>query len=167
MTTNPAELRNEIATLEEQLRHKKAALYHATAPSVVERAAYKLAQKTERKAQRKLRYQTENGITVRRLEEAGCKVRVTHVRPTLLKGKRHDVRVMVPTYLRQFHTFTARGGATFVEIYPNGGGEPICVHAVCHDSDGFDYRMGIKLALERLSTADITRLLTAGEVTLR
>jgi len=114
----------------------------------------------EERAQRlKTRYATHNGLTIEKLRKAGLKVSVSHIRYTQQDGVKP--LIPVPSYLRKVAEFTPFGGATHICIVlPTSDSVPICVSSVCHIDDCFDYKMGVKIALDQFTQEEADLLLS-------
>lgn len=113
-----------------------------------------------RKLEKTEKYKTRNGLTIYGLRKAGNDVKVTHVRYATMKDV--AVPVPVPSYLRKFVDFTARGGATHIVI-TTATGETVAVSSVCHEDDSFDYKLGVKIALDQISDEEADYLLNPAE----
>lgn len=128
-----------------------------------------------RKAKLAARYITNNGLTIHKLRLAGNDVMVSHIRFTEVPGNTvtHEngelvkqpftVLQPVPSNLRKFYDFTAKGGATHIVITKRDGSQ-VAVASYCHELDGFDYKLGVKLALDCFSIEDAHQLLTPAAV---
>lgn len=132
--------------------------------------------KARRDAETKARYQTENGLTIYNLRKAGNKVQVIHLRNMVIDGV--PIPVPVPTYLKDVSThwqrvntpegveydytagthFYEMGGTTHVSII-NKQDEKMLVTSVCHLADHYCYKMGIKVALDKIPPEVADKLL--------
>jgi hypothetical protein len=119
--------------------------------------------RAEQKASRKEKYKTTNGLTVYKLRQAGVTVKVTHIRYCDLPGV--NTLTPVPSYLRGLYDFTPKGGATHIKL-TNLMGETIALTSVCHHIDSFDYKMGVKIALDQILQHEADELLAGLEATL-
>jgi hypothetical protein len=149
-----AEIKAEILNKQKEIRACEAQFYQLGYKNVDQApiiAARKLAKKEK--------YKTTNGLTVENLRKAGHKVKVVHVRYTAFEGVK--VLVPVPSFLRGVAKFTAFGGATHIVITTPASDSPdIAVSSVCHTDDCFDYRLGVKRALDEISQDEATLLLS-------
>lgn len=115
---------------------------------------------------------TENGLTIHNLRKAGCKVLVSHIRfaDTMVVKQIKDPLtdklveivefqpVPVPSYMRKYVDFNAKGGATYIVVEKDGH-EPIMASSHCHQLDSFDYKMGVKRALDLITQQEADELL--------
>lgn len=147
------QLLNEMGEIE-QLQHElaiktrqtKAKLYEAK--NKLDKSAVTQLKKDNHAKLMRVRYTTNNGLTIHNLRQAGNTVSVSHIRYAKVPGVAVDVPV--PSFLRGAFDFCARGGSTHITIIkPNG--EWTCLSSVCHSDDSFDYKMGVKTALEQLT----------------
>lgn len=160
-----AELLNELEDIEQQsadlsLRVKeiRTKLYQEKAakltPEAREQHAKNQAQAS--KILKKIRYQTDNGLTIHNLRQAGNGVSISHIRYADIPGVK--VAVPIPSFMRGVYDFLPRGGVTYINIIkPNK--EWISLTSVCHIDDSFDYKMGVKTALEQLTDEEAYDLL--------
>lgn len=165
------ELLNELGSIEQQqhelqvkARNTVAELYREKARIIQENpeaaAEAENARKVGQRFLMKLRYETKNGLTIHNLRQAGHVVSISHIRYSDVEGVKNPVPV--PSYLRGAFKLSPRGGATHISILkPNG--EWICVSSICHQDDCFDYKLGVKTALEQLTQAEADELLTPVE----
>lgn len=119
------------------------------------RGTKKSAAKTT-KEMRAEKYKTINGLTIHNLRQAGNTVKITHIRYANMTGV--GVLVPIPSYLRKLTDFHPRGGATYVVI-TTPSKEVYSAVSVCNEVDCFDYRTGVKLALDRFSQGIADELL--------
>lgn len=166
-----AELLNRLLNVEQEqadlaVKHRKAKaeLYKAKNaldledPTIRERE--RKVRKEELRALNRMRYATDNGLTIHKLRQAGNTVSVVHIRYADIPGVAHAPPV--PSYLRGAYEFLPRGGATYITIIkPNG--EWMSLSSVCHVDDSFDYKLGVKYALEQLTQEEADELLVTKE----
>lgn len=131
--------------------------------------------KALRAAQRAARYTTENGLTIHKLRLAGNSVKVTHIRYTAVEGKRVEYKdgvkyevpfvtyQPVPSYLRKVVDFDGKGGCTYIVI-TTPEKQVYSVSSHCHELDAFDYKLGVKYALDLLTEAEAKILLSGAPV---
>ncbi len=137
------------------LRHELHRVAFKDKPSVEEVRAAK-------KAAKAAKYKTRNGLSVHALRLAGNQVRVTHMRKVFVPGIPKEL--VAPTYLRDHVEFRAKGGSTFIEVVDSEGNiHPVL--SVCHDHDHFDFKMGVKIALEQIDDESAALLLEGKAVT--
>ncbi len=96
----------------------------------------------------KARYATRTGITVHSLRQSGVTVVISHIR--------YADGMPVPSYMRKSFSFSPRGGATHITLEKNGN--EFTVSSVCHDTDSFDYKLGVTKALNLLTDEDLALL---------
>lgn len=108
----------------------------------------------------KERYKTRNGLTIHGLRQAGVIVTVNHIRYTDIPNV--PVLIPVPSYLRKLHDFNPRGGVTHITLVAPDG-QSFALTSICAMSDSFDYRMGVKIALDQLSHDDAKFLMSGTE----
>lgn len=151
MRTQIDEIETEIQGLKKQIRVKEFERYQATEKPTAET---RLARRARLRA---LKYKTKNGLDVYSLRKAGHKVKVTHIRYSA-----HDdisVFIPVPSYLRGIVEFYPRGGVTYLVI-TTADGQIFSANSLCHTSDCFDYKLGVKLCLDQISQDEATFLLS-------
>lgn len=116
----------------------------------------------------KAKCEASNGITVQKIQEAGNKVRVRHLRwayymsnADLLKYSRRMLtlirrKIVVPSSFRRdpLYRLLPKGGYTHVTIKTSAGGY-VCLSSECSEEDPFCYVKGVEKALERLSDVEI------------
>jgi len=148
------ENRKRIAQLQRQLHEAQ----KAAQPSEVEKTAARKAAKIQR-------YTTNNGLTIHKLRAAGNTVKVTHIRYTdvdVTYGQASRANCVatlpLPSYLRGMFPFNSKGGATYI-VVTNRRGKKFAVYSACHELDSFDYKLGVKLALEQFDEAQAKSLL--------
>jgi len=108
---------------------------------------------------KKQRYLTKNGLTIHKLRQAGVTVTVSHIRYV---DAGIEPLVPVPSSLRGVYNFHPRGGAThIIMVAPDG--TTIGVSSVCHVDDSFDYKMGVKIALDQVTQDEAEHLLSGLE----
>ena len=161
---------NSITTLQAQVNTAQAALNQA------KKALYEFKRdntipvdKAEiRKTQKMLKYRTSNGLTIHNLRLAGVKISCMHQRQALVPygtdtvtGKPVYAEAPVPSFMRGTYKFLPRGGATYITVEDKNG-ESVTVASLCHTIDSFDYKLGVKLALEHFSQEEATSLLKNG-----
>ena len=106
---------------------------------------------------------TKNGVTVEKLQAAGHKVRVKHMRWAVYLRQRYvgpGLRLMaVPSTFRKNpnYFFAAKGGYTHVVIQ-RPSGEYVCVSSECAQDDPFSYAVGVSTALDRLLPSELEYL---------
>lgn len=108
------------------------------------------------RAEHKSKYKTSNGLTVHNLRQAGVEVSISHIRYVEIEGS-PDL-VPVPSYLRKMYDFYPRGGATHIALVKPDGAW-MGVSSVCHIADSFDYKLGVKTALDQISADEAEDLL--------
>jgi hypothetical protein len=108
------------------------------------------------------KYKTKNGLTIHKLRLAGVSVKVSHIRYTTFD----DVAapVPVPSFMRESFHFLPRGGATHIHL-TTPDMDTSSVTSVCHPDDAFDYKMGVKLALDQFTQQEADDLLVGLDVT--
>lgn len=149
----------EFHNLKKKVRSIRAEIYSHPETKVA-KENHRSDEEASLKLYKKLRYTASNGLTIHKLRQANLKVVVTHVRYADIPGVK--VAVPVPSFLRGAYDFLPHGGATHITITkPNG--EWICLSSVCHEHDSFDYKYGVKTALEQLAQEEADSLLS-GEV---
>lgn len=165
-TSKVAELLNEMGEIEQQqqelvikAREARAKLYKAK-ETLDKSVVTKLKKEAHAKLMR-MRYATNNGLSIHALRQAGNKVSVSHIRYADIDGV--VALTPVPSFLRGAFTFFARGGATHITIVKPSG-EWVCLSSVCHIDDSFDYKMGVKTALEQLTPEEAHGFLNPEEV---
>lgn len=163
----PAELQLIVAGKQKELRTAQYELFKSTHVPVDQEK-----QKLLRKAAKKSKYETENGLTIHKLRQAGHKVLVSHTRYVLKKTKKparmadqpdQQMLVPCPSSLRKFTDFYPRGGQTYVHITTIDD-ETIITDSTCHFEDSFDYKLGIKHCLDSISMDAATELLAPLEI---
>jgi len=112
------------------------------------------------RARHKSKYKTSNGLTVHNLRQAGVEVSISHIRYIELEGS-NDL-IPVPSYLRKMYDFYPRGGATHIALVKPDGSW-MGVSSVCHVTDSFDYKLGVKVALDQISNDEAADLLAGLE----
>jgi len=153
------ELTANIAESQANIRKAQAELYTLTKTEVNPVEA-----KANRKAAKQLKYATTNGLTVYGLRQQGLDVSVTHIRNAHVPGVAHPVPV--PSYLKHIHPLAARGGATHVVVGITDKQDAdkvyslLAVTSVCHEVDSFDYKLGVKTALDQITPEDLKYLTT-------
>ena len=153
------QLTANIAESQANIRKAQAELYTLT-KTVVD----PVVAKANRKAAKQLKYATSNGLTVYGLRQQGFDVGVTHIRNAHVPGVEHPVPV--PSYLKHIHPLAARGGATHIVIGIQDKNKPetvyslLAVTSVCHEIDSFDYKLGVKTALDQITPEDLKYLTT-------
>lgn len=157
-----------------QARLEEAETAHRATVNKIKREAYenwvssgaKTAEAEDRRVAqalaRKTKYNTSNGVTIHKLRQAGVKVSVNHIRYSELPGIPH--LVPVPSYLRSMYDFYPRGGVTHITLVAPAG-ESYGLTSICHMSDSFDYKLGVKLCLEQLEAEDAEYLLSGLDAT--
>lgn len=153
-----------VEAKEKEIRTLTAEFYRTQGPTTD-----KAAQIAARKLARAEKYKTKNGLTVHELRKAGNRVRVCHVRYIEVPGV--AVAIPVPLYMKEMVPPNANGGPNFA---PNGGathihitsplGHEIGVSSVCHIDDSFDYKLGVKYALDQINQTQANNLLAVGAV---
>lgn len=118
------------------------------------------AVKELRKQQKLQKYKTSNGLTVHKLRLAGYEVKVTHIRFTDVHTPKLNhkgeligelvLTVPVNAYLHKVYDFNARGGVTHIVITNPDKTRWVAVQAICHEIDSYDYKLGVKTALENI-----------------
>jgi hypothetical protein len=104
------------------------------------------------------KYKTKNGLTIHSLRQAGNEVSVAHIRYAQYPGV--VTLVPVPSYMRKLaKKFYPNGGATHITIKNPASGGMVIVSSICHIDDSFDYRMGVKLALDQIDDVAATQLM--------
>jgi len=133
--------------------------------------------KATREAARAEKYATKNGLSITRLKELGYDITVSHIRNTLVKigegvGSKGNIQdilipVPIPAYLKHQFTPSARGGATHIIISVpvderelEGAGEWVGLTSICHADDAFDYKLGVKTALDTITPEEAADLIT-------
>lgn len=170
---------SKLATIDEQITENLENI------SALKRERYSLQKLTvtpvdktaERKAEKARKYTTTNGLTIHNLRLAGNRVVVTHVRYTAVPGERITRNEYgeketqefishqpIPSFMRGTHTFESRGGATYISV-TSPTGELTVVSSHCHEFDAFDYKLGVKKALDLFSAEDAKSLLNPIGVT--
>lgn len=144
----------EILTKQKEIRQCEAKLFQlGSKKKDVELIAKRRAEA------RKAKYKTKNGLTIEGLRKAGHKVRVSHIRYTEQPGV--AILIPVPSYMRKVANFTSYGGATHIVITtPLSDSPDIAISSVCHSDDCFDYKMGVKQALDTIEQADADNLMS-------
>ena len=137
--------------INKDIRDLKYELYKALPVKPEEELAI---QKAEAK---RIKYTSDNGLTIEKLQNAGFSVKVVHVRYMKLDGV--PVPVPVPVFLRDVVSFAARGGATHILVEDTDSGEYVVASSICHERDNFDYKFGVKLALEQFSKDEASHIL--------
>lgn len=146
----------ELQARLEELRRQQGPLLHELFAEIRKNRPSQDQILNERRKARKEKYQTTNGLTIYGLRQAGNKVRVVHIRymrpPTGLEEQPlMNLAVPVPTSLRHHNlNFLPNGGATYIEIVTPEN-KQILTSSICHEDDNFDYKMGVKTALDCLS----------------
>lgn len=149
-----AQLEETIATAKQDLQ--ALLMEHQRTTSKQDRA---FAFKLKRDAINKEKYAINNGLSVHKLRLAGNRVTIAHIRYVSIPTQDGaSVLQPVPSYLRNFHEFTPYGGATHISITTPENKEYL-TSSFCHLDDGFDYKMGVKRALESFSQAEADKLL--------
>lgn len=146
------------AALQQELQDAQKAVSQATAALYEFRkgAVQQVDKVAARKAAQAAKYTTKNGLTIHKLRLAGNEVKITHIRYTDIEGV--ATLVPVPSYMRTVYSFWPRGGATHIVItMPDG--RRWSATSVCHAIDSFDYKLGVKEALDSFSIEDATELL--------
>lgn len=155
LNVNQQELDKAKRDAKRDLYQLKAQLKSSLTPEAIEEE--KKAKRRELRDLNKIRYITKNGLTIYNLRQAGNTVNVMHIRYADVPGV--AVATPVPSYLRGAFDFMARGGATHITILrPDGSWT--CTSSVCHVDDSFDYKMGVKLALDLFTQDEADALLT-------
>ena len=124
-----------------------------------------------RKTQKLLKYRTSNGLTIHNLRLAGVKISCMHQRQAAVPygtdastGETLYAEAPVPSFMRGTYKFLPRGGATYITVEDKNG-ESVTVASLCHTIDSFDYKLGVKLALEHFTQEEATSLLKNGTLT--
>jgi hypothetical protein len=150
-----------IAQLQTELQAAKKAVNAATAAiyqfNKENQPAVQADKEAARKAAKVAKYATKNGLTIHKLRLAGNEVKITHIRYTDIPGV--PTLVAVPSYMRTVYSFWPRGGATHI-IITTPDGKRLAATSVCHCIDSFDYKLGVKQALEAFSNEDAADLLS-------
>lgn len=120
----------------------------------------------DRKAARKERYKTNNDLTIEKLRKAGHTVSVTHLRyvsKTTAQGT--EILVPVPCSLRSMvrNKLHPQGGQTWIAIKTIDD-KNVLVESTCHMDDHYEYKMGVKLALDSVPANVAEELLAPLEV---
>lgn len=118
---------------------------------------------TKRAADRAIRYSTKNGLTIKALQDAGVKVDITHTRYTNIGGAFRPQFIQVPSYLRDMYSFSPCGGSTHIRLR-KADGSWIGVASFCDPRDAFDYKKGVRCALNQLSQEEADELLNTAEI---
>lgn len=154
---------NDLVAAHHQARadlYKAKHMLEAKDPSIKQKEQQ--TRKEELKSLNRMRYATNNGLTVHKLRQAGNTVSVVHIRYADIPGV--CIAPPVPSYLRGAYNFLPRGGATYITIIkPNG--EWMSLSSICHNDDSFDYKLGVKYALEQLTQEEADELLVPSPVT--
>lgn len=103
-----------------------------------------------------VKYRTKNGLTIQKLKAKGHEVHVRHLRWASKSSDR--VEYMVPSYLRGHYGFNPLGGVSIVTVKTLLHGE-FSYAAQCRADEGFDYRLGIKYALDKIPQQIVEKLL--------
>ena len=140
----------QIKASEAETRKLKAEKY-----ALISASAKPVDKKALRKAEREKKYKTENGLTIHGLRLAGNEVRVTHIRYAKVPGV--STPVPVPSYMRGVYPFLSKGGATHIVIQ-RPDGIYVTTSSICHEIDSFDYKLGVKEALEQFNAEDVAAL---------
>ncbi|WP_394998905.1 hypothetical protein [Acinetobacter sp.] len=150
-----------FAQLQTELQNAKKAVSAATAAlyqfSKENQPAVQEDKVAARKAAKVAKYATKNGLTIHKLRLAGNEVKITHIRFTDIPGV--ATLVPVPSYMRTVYNFWPRGGATHIVI-TTPDGKRWAATSVCHCIDSFDYKLGVKEALDSFYLADAKELLS-------
>ena len=157
MKTNSREIRQKIAAEPEANKKTIRSLEHQAYLAWVEEGGREEAAQQAIAARKAMKdkYKTSNGLTVHKLRQAGVEVKVTHIRYTEMSN---GLLVPVPSYLRKQFDFHPRGGATHVTL-KSPDGSWLGVSSVCNQSDSFDYKLGIKIALDCITNDEAQELL--------
>ena len=168
------ELKASIEQHLKEIRGAQAEIYKLSVEGV-DREAVRQEQVEARKAARVEKYKTDNGLTIYNLRMAGNEVKVTHIRYTDITIPKLDhegnelgsitVTVPVPSYMRSVYNFNAKGGTTHIVITTPEGERHVCT-AICHEVDSYDYKLGVKLALDQVPDELAKELLTSRQLTL-
>lgn len=153
-------LSEEIAALQSNIANAKMQLQELIKKRTTLTKEEKLALlREERKRINEVKYAISNELSVHKLRLAGNQVSISHIRYVAVDTVEQDSLMLpVPSYLRNYHEFTPNGGATHITITsPNG--EQFLVSSYCHVIDNFDYKLGVKTALEGIDQATADRLL--------
>jgi hypothetical protein len=159
MDTNSTQ---EIATLEQQVSDAHKVIRKAQAR--IHQLNYKPKDpnvaKSLRKQQKEQKYKTNNGLSVHNLRLAGYEVKVTHIRLSDVQVPKYDhhgelvghniIPVAVNSYLHRVYDFNPRGGFTHIVITNPDNGAWILVRSICHEIDSYDYKLGVKTALDSI-----------------
>jgi len=153
-------LKDKIAELEKTIADAKVELQSLIKESKTISKEEKLALlREERALLNKDRYTISNGLSVHKLRLAGNRVSISHIRYVLMDAQdQTSVLLPIPSYLRNFHEFTPNGGATHISI-TTPDNEEFLVSSYCHVVDNFDYKLGVKIALEGFSQEMADKLL--------
>lgn len=169
--TNLQELEARLATLNQQANEVKKEIHAA-----IQQNSPKEDRKVARKQARAEKYKTANGLTIYALRLAGHQVNVTHIRYVEIEGeriRREDGQKVVekfttlqpvPSYLRNVYEFFGKGGSTYITI-TTPSGLTYAVSSHCHFLDSFDYKLGVKKALDVFDQADAFALLNGNAPT--
>jgi hypothetical protein len=124
------------------------------------------------------KYNTTNGATIEAFKKAGIKVHILHLRyegwmtnidqnvdlentADANRTLKFNPQFLVPSYMRKTCSFDPKGGVTHVILrLPNN--EVIRLTSLCSIKDTFDYKFGIKKALEQLTPETVQSLLNEG-----
>lgn len=158
------ELKEQFVSLCKQLRTVEFELYKVTNTPKPDKATIA----ANRKKAKTLKYKTENGLSIQDLRTAGNKVKVIHIRNTvvLIPKTTHDgelryhleLTMPVNSFMRKSYTFEPRGGATHIQV-TTPDGAIFMGSSICHEQDTFDYKMGVKLALEQFTDEAIAKMM--------
>lgn len=112
-----------------------------------------------------------NGVTIKKLQEAGHSVRIKHLRwasylainDGMKKRKKKSElefethTICVPSTFRKdpLYAFQPKGGYTHIVIKPKGHDKYICLSSECSKEDPFCYALGVEKALERLTSFEM------------
>jgi hypothetical protein len=155
----------KLAQAKKEVNRLKAELYQERKSIVT-----LVDKKAIRKQQKAVKYATKNGLTIHKLRLAGYDVSVSHIRYTEFDydqtvhrtNARPPIRVPVPTHLREYVDFSSKGGATHIVISrptADGGTTGLRLTSICHELDSFDYKLGVKTALDQIEPALAAQLL--------
>lgn len=155
--TKIGDIENQIKNSEAETRKLKAEKY-----ALVSSVTPVVDKKAVRRAAREARCKTKNGLTIHALRLAGNEVSVTHIRYAKVPGV--PTPVPVPSYMRGIYPFVSKGGATHIVITrPNG--LLATTSSICHEIDSFDYKVGVKEALDQFAQEEADELLGLAPVT--
>ena len=122
--------------------------------SAEEKLAQKLKKKIDRLKQRAIDITPSHGLTPEALKAKGYTVKVAHLR----NGWAGHKAAIFPSYLAHlFDGVHGHGGVTTILIRKQGM-KPINLVTYCSDKENFDYKMGIKYALEKLTPDQVEDL---------